>query len=102
MRTSLPRPASQLRELIPLTHSPRTALDQGLEDGFTWAKAHLADRARLGRIVRAHTAVEVVANLDPTFQMPDGVADSVAYWSGFAHGVQRAVRDTAGESISHA
>jgi hypothetical protein len=44
----------------------------------------------------------VVANLDPTFQMPDGVADSVAYWSGFAHGVQRVVRETAGDSIHHA
>ena len=88
----------------PLTHSPhstRTALDQGLEDGVKWAKAHLADRARLGRIVRAHTAAEVVANLDPTFQMPDGVADSVAYWSGFAHGVLGVVRDTAGDSIIH-
>jgi hypothetical protein len=29
--------------------------------------------------------------------MPEGVIDSVAYWSGFAHGVQRVVRDTAGE-----
>ena len=88
----------------PLTHSPHsphTALDQGLEDGVKWAKAHLADRARLGRIVRAHTAAEVVANLDPTFQMPDGVADSVAYWSGFAHGVLGVVRDTAGDSIIH-
>jgi hypothetical protein len=43
----------------------------------------------------------VVANLDSTFQMPDGVADSVAYWSGFAHGVQGVVRDTAGDSIIH-
>ena len=84
----------------PSTHSPHTALDQGLEDGVTWAKAHLADRARLGRIVRAHTAAEVVANLDPTFQMPDGVADSVAYWSGFAHGVGGVVRDTAGDPIT--
>ena len=82
-------------------HSSHTALDQGLEDGAKWAKAHLADRARLGRIVRAHTAAEVVANLDPTFQMPDGVADSVAYWSGFAHGVLGVVRDTAGDSIIH-
>jgi hypothetical protein len=85
-----------------VTDSPRTALDQGLEDGVTWATAHLADRARLGRIVRAHSAGEVVANLDPTFEMPDGVADSAAYWSGFAHGVQRVVRDTAGDSISPA
>jgi hypothetical protein len=73
-------------------------LDQGLEDGLTWAQAHLADRARLGRVARAHTAAEVVANLDRTFQMPDGVADSVAYWSGFAHGVQRVLRATAGGS----
>jgi len=80
-------------------HSSHTALDQGLEDGVNWSKAHLADRARLGHIVRAHTAAEVVANLDPTFQMRDGVADSVAYWSGFAHGVQRVVMDTAGDSI---
>jgi hypothetical protein len=43
----------------------------------------------------------VVANLDPTFQMPDGVTDSVAYWSGFAHGVQRVVRDTAEDPIIH-
>ena len=84
-----------------MTQSPRTALDQGLEDGVKWAKAHLEDRARLGRIVRAHTAAEVVANLGSTFQMSDGVADSVAYWSGFAHGVLRVVRDTAGDSITH-
>ena len=78
-----------------------TALDQGLEDGATWARAHLADRARLGRIGRAHSAAEVVANLDRTFQMPAGVADPVAYWSGFAHGVLRVVRDTAGDPITH-
>jgi hypothetical protein len=77
-------------------------LDQGLEDGLTWAQAHLADRARLGRVARAHTAAEVVANLDPTFQMPDGVTDSVAYWSGFAHGVQRVLRATVGDSTPHA
>ena len=84
----------------PHSPSPHTALDLGLEDGVKWAKAHLADRARLGRIVRAHTAAEVVANLDPSYQMPDGVADSVAYWSGFAHGVLGVVRDTAGDPIT--
>jgi hypothetical protein len=88
-----------------LTHSPHspspdTPLDLGLEDGVKWAKAHLADRARLGRIVRAHTAAEVVANLDPALQMPDGVVDSVAYWSGFAHGVLGVVRDTAGDPVT--
>jgi len=79
--------------------SPATALEQGLEDGVNWARAHLADRPRLGRIVRAHTAAEVVANLDQTFEVRNGFAGSVAYWSGFAHGVQRVVRDTAGDSI---
>ena len=85
----------------PLTHSSHTALDHGLEDGVTWARAHLADRTRLGRITRAHTAAEVIANLDPTFQMPDGIDDSVAYWSGFAHGVLRVLRETAGDPINH-
>jgi hypothetical protein len=82
-----------------LNHSSHAALDQGLEDGVEWAKAHLADRDRLGRIARAHSGAEVVANLDPTSKTPDEVADSVAYWSGFAHGVQRVVRETAGDSI---
>ena len=82
-----------------MTDAPRTELNQGLEDGGRWAQAHLADRARLGRIVRAHSAAEVVANLDPAFRVPDGVADSAAYWSGFAHGVQRVVRDTADDPI---
>ncbi len=85
-------------ERDPLIQSPRTALDQGLEHGFRWAQAHLTDRARLGRVARAHTAAEVVANLDPDDQLPDSVADPVAYWSGFAHGVQRVVRETAGGS----
>jgi len=44
----------------------------------------------------------VVANLDPTFQAPEDVADLVAYWSGFAHGVQQVVRATAGDPIPHA
>jgi hypothetical protein len=51
----------------------------------------------LGRIARAHNAAEVIANLEPTLEMPDGVADSVAYWSGFAHGVLGVLRDTAGD-----
>jgi hypothetical protein len=70
-------------------------LGRGLEDGVRYAEAHLADWARLGRIVRAHSAAEVVANLDPSFRRPRGADDSVAYWSGFAHGVQRVVRETA-------
>ena len=80
-----------------MANSPNAALDQGLKDGVEWAKAHLADRSRLGRIARAHNAAEVIANLEPTLEMPDGVADSVAYWSGFAHGVLGVLRDTAGD-----
>jgi hypothetical protein len=75
------------------------ALDRGLEDGVKWARAHLADRSRLGRIVRAHNAGEAAASLDSTSSMPDGVDDSPAYWSGFAHGVQRVVRETADDPI---
>ena len=78
-----------------LTQSSPTALGRGLEDGVRYAKARLADWAGLGRIVRAHSAAEVVANLDPSFRRPDGLAESVGYWSGFAHGVQRVVRETA-------
>jgi hypothetical protein len=68
-------------------------------DGVDWARTHLADRARLGRIVRARNAAEVVANLDSRLTMPHGVADSAAYWSGFAHGVQRVLRETASDPV---
>jgi hypothetical protein len=42
----------------------------------------------------------VIANVDPTVQTPDGIADPVAYWSGFAHGVLRVLRDTAGDPVT--
>jgi hypothetical protein len=71
-----------------------TSLSRGLEDGASYAKAHLTDWAQLGRIARAHTAAEVVAIVEANAQ-PDGVDDPVAYWSGFAHGVQRVVRASA-------
>lgn len=74
-----------------MTSSP-TALGRGLEDGARYAEAHLTDWARLGRIVRSRSAAEVRANLDPS----DVAEESAAYWSGFAHGVQRVVRETAG------
>jgi hypothetical protein len=69
-----------------------TSLGRGLEDGASYANAHLADWTRLGRIARAHTAAEVVAIVKADFRPPDGVDDPVAYWSGFAHGVGRVVR----------
>jgi len=71
-----------------------------LEDGVRYAEARLADWARLGRIVRSHSAAEVVASLGPSFERPDGADDSVAYWSGFAHGVQLVVRETANASFA--
>jgi hypothetical protein len=74
---------------------PATSLSRGLEDGANYANAHLADWARLGRIARAHTAAEVVAIVEASFGQPDDVDAPVAYWSGFAHGVQRVVRATA-------
>ena len=65
----------------------RTPLSIGLHDGLGYAAAHRGDRRRLGRIARAHTAAEVAATVGATFAAPDGITDTVAYWSGFAHGV---------------
>ncbi len=70
-------------------------LDRGLEDGVRWARAHAVDRARLGRIVRAHTAAEVVALIEEDGETPGDAGDTAAYWSGFAHGVGRVIRETA-------
>ena len=72
-----------------------TALPMGLEDGVSYGWAHLSDRAGLGSIARAHTAAEVVENVDATFRIPRGVDDRIAYWSGFAHGVLRVLRESA-------
>jgi hypothetical protein len=71
------------------------ALNRGLEDGASYANAHLADWARLGRIARAPTAAEVVANLEAAYEQSDGLDEPVAYWSGFAHSVGRVVHETA-------
>jgi hypothetical protein len=35
-----------------------------------------------------------VAILDATLREPDGVDEPVAYWSGFAHGVLRVLRES--------
>jgi hypothetical protein len=69
-----------------------TSLSRGLEDGASYANAHLSDWTRLGHIARAHTAAEVIALVDTTFEQPDSVENAVAYWSGFAHGVGRVIR----------
>ena len=83
-----------------MDHSLSAALDQGIEGGVRYAHANLADRPRLGRIARAHTPKEVLTNLGKSFGEPTSVRDSVAYWSGFAHDVQRVVRETADDSPS--
>jgi hypothetical protein len=70
-------------------------LDRGIEDGVRWATAHAGDRARLGRIVRAHTPAEVVALVEQDGEAPGDAGDASAYWSGFAHGVGRVIRETA-------
>ena len=79
----------------PLTSESPTALTRGLEDGASYGWAHLSDRARLGRIARAHTAIDVLENVETTVRMPEDVDERVAYWSGFAHGVLRVLRETA-------
>jgi hypothetical protein len=82
---------------LPMQQSvqPAGSLSRGLEDGASYATAHLTDWARLGRIARAHNAAEVVTIVEESFRQPDGVDDPVAYWSGFAHGVGRVVRAAA-------
>jgi hypothetical protein len=68
--------------------TPQTPLSLGLQEGLGYAATHRGDRSRLGRIARAHTAEDVAATVGATFAPPDEIADTVAYWSGFAHGVR--------------
>jgi len=56
--------------------------------GYGYAEKHRGNRVRLGRIARARSASEVTANVDPAEIAADGIADPVAFWSGFAHGVR--------------
>jgi hypothetical protein len=63
--------------------------------GYGYAERHRQDRASLGRIARARSAGAVARHVDPTEISADGVDDRVAFWSGFAHGVQRYLLDEA-------
>jgi hypothetical protein len=66
------------------------SLEQGLALGFDYAVDRGSkERLRLGKIARARSADEVRANLDASDTPPAGLADPVAFWSGFAHGVAR-------------
>jgi hypothetical protein len=66
-----------------------SSIGKGMTFGYGYAEKHGHDRLRLGRIARAHSASEVTANVDPAEIAADGIADPVAFWSGFAHGVGR-------------
>jgi hypothetical protein len=73
-----------------------TALSVGLDDGLRYAAENSGDRARLGQIVRAHGAGDVVSLVAEGLTPPDGIDDVVAYWSGFAHGVAQYLREHLG------
>jgi hypothetical protein len=64
-----------------------TSRERGLIFGHAYASRSGGDHAKLRPIVRAKTADEVRANVDSTLIEPVGIDDSVAFWSGFAHGV---------------
>lgn len=56
--------------------------------GYGYAEKHQDDRLRLGLIARAKSASEVTANVGSGEIPADGIANPVAFWSGFAHGVR--------------
>jgi hypothetical protein len=64
-----------------------SSIEKAIAVGYAYAVKHRHDRLRLGRIARAQSASEVTANLDPGDIATDGTVNSVASWSGFAHGV---------------
>jgi hypothetical protein len=64
-----------------------TSRERGLIIGHAYASRYEGDRAKLRPIVMARTADEVRANVDSTVIEPAGLESSVAFWSGFAHGV---------------
>jgi len=70
-----------------------SSIEEGLTLGDGYAEKHRDDRLTLGRIARAQSAPEVAANVDPTEVPADQIADHVAFWSGFAHGVKRHLVD---------
>ena len=63
-----------------------SSIEKAIAVGYAYAEEHRHDRLRLGRIARAQSASEVTANLDGEIAT-DGSGNSVAFWSGFAHGV---------------
>ena len=76
-----------------MTEDRPPSIEEGLTLGYGYAEKHRDDRLTLGRIARARSAPEVAANVDPAKIPADGIADQVAFWSGFASGVKRYLVD---------
>ena len=72
--------------MVTLSHE-LTSRERGLIAGHAYASQYEDDRAKLRPIVMARTADAVRANIDSTVIERAGFDDSVAFWSGFAHGV---------------
>jgi hypothetical protein len=65
-------------------------LEIGMTAGYSYAtKRGEADRLRLGRIARAHSAAEVKANVAQNEITQMEAPRPTSFWSGFAHGVGR-------------
>jgi hypothetical protein len=80
-------PIDPKHEDLTLSEDRSSSIEQAVAAGYAYAVRHRHDRLRLGRIARAQSVSEVTANLDPGDIATDGTANSVAFWSGFAHGV---------------
>jgi hypothetical protein len=66
-----------------------SSIESGMTLGYGYAEKHQDDRLSLGQIARARSARAVITHVDPTEISASGVDNPVAFWSGFAHGVQR-------------
>jgi hypothetical protein len=65
-------------------------LELGMTAGYAYAtKRGEADRLRLGRIARAHSAADVKANVAQNEIRQIEATRPTSFWSGFAHGVGR-------------
>ena len=65
-------------------------LELGMTVGYAYAtKRGEADRLRLGRIARAHSAADVKANVVQHEITQMDATPPTSFWSGFAHGVGR-------------
>jgi hypothetical protein len=71
-------------------------LEHGMTAGYAYAtKRGEADRLRLGRIARAHSAADVKANIVQSELTRMEATRPTPFWSGFAHGVGRYLSEQA-------